>query len=271
MKETHHFLYLGLSISLLLHLSVFYTVFWHTRFLDPKDYRSPTRVAVQVVQKPVEKPLDKVAFTPPKPPEAIKPLPLPVEKPKVKKAVKPKKIKPAAVPPTPIPKVKRPPKKTPLPVSNTPNADSPEGRDVKPVFGMNRDSIGKSGTSGMSVRVGNTLMQAQEEEYTPPEEVKAYTVVPPFELSSSPSYKTRVEPDYPPSLRNRDVEGEVLLSATIDENGRVVAVKVKRSDDELFSQAAVKAVKQFTFIPGRKNGKPVATTIDIPIKFILDK
>jgi protein TonB len=270
MKETHHFLYLSLLISLLLHLSIFYTAFWSHHFLNIKNDHPKTMVAVQMVQQPLEKPLKKMTFDTPKPPQAIKPLPLPPEKPK--QPVKPKKIQKAVSKPAIKPKVIKPEKKQTLPPSNTPNARRPaDPKKVKPVFGVNRDSLAKSGKSETAMRVGNTLMQAQENEFTPPEEVKTYASVPVFELSSMPVYKTKVDPKYPPSLKKKEVEGEVLLSATIDETGKVVKVTVKRSDHDLFSKAAVAALKQCTFTPAKQNDKPVTTTIDIPIKFMLDE
>lgn len=271
MKETHQLLYPSLFLSLLLHLSVFYTALWNNHFFKLRNHQPETRVAVQVIKQPTEKPIKKVALDVPEPPPAIKPLPLPVEKPKVKKAVKPKKVKKAVARPSPEPNAGKASEKTSLPVSNTSNAAPPDAKDIKPVFGMNRESLSKSGESGMSVRVGNTLVREQEEDYTPPEKVKSYTVTPPFELSSPPVYKTRVEPEYPPSLKNKAVEGNVLLTATIDDNGKVVDVKVKHSANDLFTQAAISALKQFTFTPGKQNGRPVTTTIDIPITFILDK
>jgi len=272
MKESHHFLYLSLLFSLLVHLSIFHTVFWNNSFFKNISYRPRTMVTVQMVQKPTEKSFKKVAFNTPKPPPALKPLPLPIEKPKVKRVVRPKKIQKKVTKPSVKPKVSKPPLKKTLPPSNTPKAKPPaDTKNIKPVFGVNRDSIAKSGESGTSIRVGNTLMQAQEEEFTPPDEVKTYTSVPSFELSSMPLYKNKVEPKYPPSLKSKEIEGEVLLFATIDENGIVVEVTVKRSDNELFSKAAVIALKQCTFTPAEKNGTPVTTTIPVPIKFILDK
>jgi len=47
-------------------------------------------------------------------------------------------------------------------------------------------------------------------------------------------------------------------------------VKVKKSDHKLFAEAAVKAVKNSKFQPATKNGKPVAASIDIPVKFVLE-
>lgn len=263
MKETHHFLYLSLFFSLLLHLSIFYTAFWNNSYLKMKNERPKTMVAVQVIQRSVEKPVKKMTFDAPKPPP---------EKPKAKPIEKLKKIQKSVTKPSAKPKVLKPKLKPTLPPSNTPNAKRPaDPKKIKPVFGVNRDSVAESGKSGTSMRVGNTLMQAQEEEFTPPEEVKTYAFVPVFELSTMPVYKTRVAPKYPPSLKKKEVEGEVLLSATIDATGKVVKVTVKRSDNELFSTAAILALKQCTFTPAKQNDKPVTTTIDVPIKFMLDE
>mgnify|MGYP003564620395 CR=1 FL=1 len=272
MKETHYFLHFSLCFSILLHISIFYTAFWNNRFLKMKDDRPKKMVAIQMVQPPVKKPLKKMIFETPKPPQALKPLPLPVEKPNIKPPVKPQKIQKRVTKPSVKPKVVKPKLKQTLPPSNTPKARrAADPKKIKPVFGINRDSTAKSGKSKTSIRVGNTLMQAQEEEFTPLKEVKSYVSVPVFELSSIPVYKTRIEPHYPPDLKKKEVEGEVLLSATIDETGKVVKVSVKRSDNELFTKAAIFALKQCTFIPAKQNHKPVTTTIDVPIKFILDE
>lgn len=269
MKATHHFLYLSLFLSLLLHLSIFYTVYWNNHFLKNIPYRPKTMVSVQMIPKPTEKPLEKVVFDAPKPPPALKPLPLPAEKPKSKQ---PQKIRKKAAKPSLNPKMAKLPLKKSLPPSNTPKAKRPaDPNKVKPVFGLNRDSFAKSGKSETTVRAGNTLMQVQEEEFTPPGEVKAYALVPVFELTSMPIPKTIVKPQYPPSLKREEIEGEVLFSATIDINGKVIKLTVKRSDNELFTKAATVALKQCIYKPAMQNDKPVATIIPVTIKFILDE
>lgn len=273
MKENHHFFYLSLFFSLLLHLSLFYTVIWNHSFLKASAYRPRAMVPVQVVRQPAKAPPKKMTFDLPEPPPDMAPIPVPAAKPKVKKALKPKQVKKAAVKPAPKTDAAKKLSHKPLPPSNNPKAKNPpsDADNIKPVFGVNQDSITESGQSGMAVRVGNTLMKAQEETFTPPEEVQSYAVTPSFELSAMPEYKSRVSPEYPDALKRKGVEGEVLLTATIDKNGNVVKVEVKRSDNELFSKAAAAALKQCTFSPGMQNGKPVATTIDIPIKFLLNE
>ncbi len=155
--------------------------------------------------------------------------------------------------------------------------------EVKPVFGVTKDSLAPAADTGIGVRVGNTLMKEQEKEYTPPEKVKAFAgeqieerkeakpaPLPAFQLSALPVYKSKVNPKYPEELKSEELEGEVILEVTISEKGEVLEVKVKASDHDLFTRSAVAAMKQTRFTPALKNGMPVPARIDIPIKFMLD-
>jgi protein TonB len=151
------------------------------------------------------------------------------------------------------------------------NTASPRKKSLKPVFGLTRESVQAKTDSALSARVGNTLMIPQEEAFTPPEQVEDYHAVPAFELTSLPFYKIKVTPEYPESMKAAEVEGEVLLAVTIDARGKVVDLEVKRSDNALFTKAAQAALRRCEFTPATQNGAPVATTIDIPIKFILDE
>jgi TonB family protein len=273
MKENNHILYITIAASLMLHLSVFYSISWD-KSISKKNVQCQTALVAVNIQPP-QKASEKVVVDLPEPPPKTKPLPMPkpVQKPKVKTSLTPKRIK--KMPQNIYKKFEavKPALKKALPPSNKPaSKNSPaDSGNVKPVFGLNRDSMSRSGESSIVMRTGNTLMQEQEEEFTHPEEVIKYTSVPVIELSTLPVYKHTVDPVYPPSLKEKEIEGKVLLAATIDENGKVVNIKVKRSDNELFSQAAIAALKQSSFAPGEQNGKPVTTTIDIPIAFILDE
>lgn len=269
MKEPHYYFYLSLLFSLLLHISLFYTMIWNHNFLKHSVYRPKAMVPVQVVRRPMSVPQKNENIDLPKPPQAMAPIPVPPDKKGLKQTVKPKRVKEAAhKPDTPKKIIQKP-----LPLSNKPRSKQlpSDTEKIKSVFGVNQESIAQSMASGLSVRVGNTLEKEQEEAFTPPEAVQSYAVIPVFDLSSMPEYKSRVEPEYPDVLKRKGVEGEVLLTATIDQTGKVVKVKVKRSDNELFSKAAAAAIKQCTFSPGMQNGKAVATTIDIPVKFILNE
>lgn len=184
--------------------------------------------------------------------------------------------------PRPQEKIPEPPVKEDVPIPVKKKIVQKEKiEEIKPVFGINKDSVAPLADTGIGVRVGNTLMKEQEKEYTPPEKVKEITgnnieerkeakPVPAFQLSSLPMYKKKINPVYPDELKSEELEGEVLLEVTINEKGEVVAVEVKSSDHDLFTRSAIAAMKKTLFTPAIKNGMPVMARIDIPIKFMLD-
>lgn len=272
MKRFRPVLIASMGLSLLMHIAVASPFFFIAKWPHPERKTFPVATIVAVKMAP-KKPLP-----PPPPPKPVVKKPEPIKAKSIKPKPKPKpKIKPEPKPhkkiiPPSKPKPNQPKRKTEpsLPAANTENLKARAKAPIKPVFGLTRESVQPKGESSMSARIGNTLMTAQEETFTPPEKVEAYNTVPVFELSSLPHYKKRVTPDYPESLKAAEKEGEVLLSVTIDGQGKVVALKVKRSDDVLFANAAQTALEKCEFTPGLQNGTPVTTTIDIPIKFILD-
>jgi len=84
---------------------------------------------------------------------------------------------------------------------------------------------------------------------------------------AAPKLIKMVNPVYPEIARTAQIEGVVVLSATADAQGRVVAVKVLRSVP-LLDQAAVDAVKQWVYEPMKVKGqtKPVVFTVTVAFK-----
>ncbi|MBA4367024.1 MAG: hypothetical protein C0403_05225 [Desulfobacterium sp.] len=165
-------------------------------------------------------------------------------------------------------------KSNPIPISHkrTLTEKPTKSENVKPVFGVTKQTVMNAKGAGMGVRIGNTVMKEQEEEYTPPEKIKEYTTVPVFELTTMPVFKKRVKPEYPAPLKEEELEGEVALSVTIDEKGMVTEVTVIRADHILFAEAAVKALKASVFEPATKNNEPVSTILDdLVYTFVLDE
>jgi protein TonB len=77
-----------------------------------------------------------------------------------------------------------------------------------------------------------------------------------------------VRPVYPPQARKMRTQGEVVLQATIDAAGRPVQMKVL-SGPALLHQAALDALAQWKYEPATLNGKPLAVTTAVTIKFQL--
>jgi protein TonB len=95
----------------------------------------------------------------------------------------------------------------------------------------------------------------------------APAIVPVGELDRAPMVRYQEAPVYPPDLRRRGIGGEVLVEFVIDERGLVRMPRVLRSPHEALGEAAEVAVAQWTFFPGVKNGRAVATRLQVPIEF----
>ena len=75
--------------------------------------------------------------------------------------------------------------------------------------------------------------------------------------------------EYPEIAKRAGVEGKVYVLAFIDENGDVVSTKIPKGIGAGCDEAALYAVKQTKFKPGRQRGTPVKTQVSIPIVFKL--
>src|SRR5580765_2537240 len=75
----------------------------------------------------------------------------------------------------------------------------------------------------------------------------------------------QVEATYPEGLAPQ--HADVILIVTLDAQGNVTDVKVETSGGAAFDDAAVLAVRKWTFSPATKNGKPFAARMKIPFHF----
>jgi TonB family protein len=83
-----------------------------------------------------------------------------------------------------------------------------------------------------------------------------------------PTLIKKVDPVYPEAARQAGIQGVVLLEATTDEKGNVAAVRVLESIPEL-DQAAIDALKQWTYEPFIVEGKPKGVVFTVTIRFRL--
>ena len=97
------------------------------------------------------------------------------------------------------------------------------------------------------------------------------TVYTPGDGVSLPTVTRQVQPQYTSEAMANRIEGKVGLSTVVLPDGKVGEVKVIRSLDSVYGldEAAVKAMKQWEFKPGTKDGKPVAVRVSIDMAFTL--
>jgi TonB family protein len=72
----------------------------------------------------------------------------------------------------------------------------------------------------------------------------------------------------PEALQNR-VQGEVLLTCVISKSGVPTQIEVTKSLEASLDAAAIKALEQWRFDPGTKDGEPVAVRIAVEMNFTL--
>ena len=75
-----------------------------------------------------------------------------------------------------------------------------------------------------------------------------------------------VTPVYPAVARSARVEGEVVIEATVGEDGKVTDARVVKSIP-LLDQAALDAVKQWEYQPPLLNGVPTPVVVTVTINF----
>jgi protein TonB len=89
---------------------------------------------------------------------------------------------------------------------------------------------------------------------------------------ATPRYNDNAKPAYPRQARLRGEQGMVLLLVRVSEVGRVSDVRVVRSSGfESLDEAALTAVKRWTFHPARRGDKPVEMSVHVPVHFRLEK
>ncbi len=74
---------------------------------------------------------------------------------------------------------------------------------------------------------------------------------------------------YPEIARKAGVEGRVIISFVVDEQGDVINPTVARSIGAGCDQEALRVIRTAKFTPGKQRGKPVKVSMSLPITFKL--
>lgn len=80
------------------------------------------------------------------------------------------------------------------------------------------------------------------------------------------------QPDYPRDAQRRGLSGRVLLRIDVAADGTATNVDfVQRSGTPELDRAAMNAARKWRFTPARRDGKAVASSVSVPIDFVLPK
>ena len=76
-------------------------------------------------------------------------------------------------------------------------------------------------------------------------------------------------PEYSEQARRKKIQGVVMVSALITEDGEPVDIRVEKSLGYGLDEQAIKAALKYKFKPGMRDGNPVPTRIHIEMNFRL--
>lgn len=89
--------------------------------------------------------------------------------------------------------------------------------------------------------------------------------------SSNAAYLNNPKPDYPAAAKRLGEQGRVTLEVMVSASGAAEQVSIKTSSgSERLDQAALRAVRQWRFVPARRGGEPVAARTTLSLNFSLE-
>jgi TonB family protein len=80
---------------------------------------------------------------------------------------------------------------------------------------------------------------------------------------------SRVEPEYSDDARKGRIQGTVGLVVIVNADGSVELERVAKALGYGLDQKAIDAIKKWKFLPGKRDGEPVATRVAIEVTFTL--
>jgi protein TonB len=106
----------------------------------------------------------------------------------------------------------------------------------------------------------------------PPTEASGGDIEPYVEARSDVASLDNPKPPYPLAARRRGIEGRVLLSAHVSAEGVCTEVRLTRSSGHaLLDESAANTVNRWRFLPARRGETAVASWVDVPVSFRLEK
>jgi protein TonB len=86
---------------------------------------------------------------------------------------------------------------------------------------------------------------------------------------SEPQITYRILPEYSDDGRKGRIQGDVELLIVVKADGRVDFQNVRKSLGYGLDQKAIEAIRKWKFLPGKKDGTPVATRVSVSVNFSL--
>jgi protein TonB len=249
----------GIAASVLLHVGLFAVV---TQAHQPVAVHQKTVISISEKKKE---------------PEQKKPDPKPATE-----AVVAEPVKTLEPPPKPKPQPKaKAPKAEPAPEGDGNAAPPPSGAPALDLGNMTFTNDGGNGVAVSPDSLGRDP-NAEAAQPKPKARPRAAEKSDPDKLKPKgdgadacaeelvkPKAINKLPIDYPTAAREQGLEGQLVLRAHVGADGKVGEVEVVKSAGPLIDEPAIASLKNWTFEPATKCGKPVESTYTVSRRFEL--
>ena len=89
------------------------------------------------------------------------------------------------------------------------------------------------------------------------------------QVLTAPTVASRPDAVYPAEALRERVEASVGLELDVDASGHVTGARVTKPAGHGFDESALEAAKKIVFVPAKRDGVPIAATIDFTYEFHL--
>jgi len=167
--------------------------------------------------------------------------------------------------PPPPPEKSSPPETKPK-ESQAPKPQLQTSQQLQPLqvaLSMNLGEVGGDFSLDLSIEPENTD--------TASETIVEEMIFEVSQVDQPPQPVFKVPPIYPMNASMKGIEGKVELIFLVQTDGTVSDIQVKNASPKgIFENAALRALKQWRFKPGTKNGQSVITRVYLPMRFQLE-
>jgi protein TonB len=257
------------SLTFIISISIHMLVFWIplSMVIKPQIHEMELFVFIDEIGVPLESVKTQMAIKKPQP-EPVKAISKPIEalRPEIKKSllsepvreVEAESVKEVKVEPIELETNIEPTTKSKEALFVPPESSTAERNSYIPAEG---GAIGMASGTGTQPLVSHNIVGNDT----------GALIETRFGASVAPAFLHREMPVYPMMARRFGREGKVVLKLTIDKDGNLLNVEVIDRAGYGFTEAAVEAVKKSTFLPAKKDGKPIASRALLPIRFQLER
>lgn len=89
--------------------------------------------------------------------------------------------------------------------------------------------------------------------------------------NAKPDYLRNPPPEYPEESRDNHEEGVVILLVEVSETGTAMTVSLHKSSGfKRLDDSAIRSVKGWKFKPATKDGSPIQSRVEVPVRFRLN-